>query len=381
MSGITSTQARESRGAAGGPPLLTAAAVRVEAVDRPGLRLAATVARPSGALAPALSPLTPALASELAAAGVERVPVALGLGPDRVASPATRARAALVTRVMREQLPSDPAALAVSPDDGARGARALDAALVSAGWIAALAEVAPPGMFAPRWLEPALRTAALAGVVGAACGWDDEALVGLCCGALLADVGMLLLPPDVGRAGGAYGVVQRRLMQTHALRGAELLAPLAIVMPVLPLLALQHHERIDGNGYPSGLAGAAARPEAQVVAVCHRFLAAIRERAHRPALPRHDAYDLVLALGGALAAPFLIDAFARGVAVYPRGSPVRLSDGRAGVVVAPGASGRPVVEVRWDADGLPVEPHPVALADDRTVLVAHVTEPPPPARA
>ena len=305
--------------------------------------------------------------------------MALGLDPARVASPATGARAGLVTRVLREQLPSDPAAPAVSPDDGARGARALDAALVSAGWIVALADVTPPGLFAPRWLEPALRTAALAGVVGAECGWDDGTLVGLCCGALLADVGMLLLPPDVAGAGGAaYSVVQRRMMQTHARRGAELLAPLAAVVPLVPLLALQHHERFDGNGYPSGLAGGAVRPEAQVVAVCHRFLAAIRERAYRPALPRHDAYDLVLALGGTLAAPLLIDAFARGIAVYPRGSAVRLSDGRAGVVVAPGASGRPVVEVRWDADGLPVEPHPVALADDRTVLVAHVTEPPPP---
>ena len=199
--------------------------------------------------------------------------MALGLDPARVASPATRARAGLVTRVMREQLPSDPAALAASPDDGARGARALDAA---------------PGLFAPRWLEPALRTAALAGVVGAACGWDDETLVGLCCGALLADVGMLLLPPGVAGAGGAYSVVQRRMMQTHARRGAELLAPLAAVVPLVPLLALQHHERFDGNGYPSGLAGGAVRPEAQVVAVCHRFLAAIRERAYPPraAAPR-----------------------------------------------------------------------------------------------
>ena len=132
MPGTTSIQAREAREPGAEPPRLSAGAVRLDAVDRPGLHLAATIARPSGGRAPALSPLTPALAGELAGAGVERVPVALGLDPARVASPAARARAALVTRVMREQLPGDPAALAANAEDGARAARHVRPAMARA---------------------------------------------------------------------------------------------------------------------------------------------------------------------------------------------------------------------------------------------------------
>ncbi|MDQ2888977.1 MAG: HD domain-containing protein [Gemmatimonadota bacterium] len=75
---------------------------------------------------------------------------------------------------------------------------------------------------------------------------------------------------------------ERRAINTHAARGATVLGPLASFYPELPKGVLAHHERWDGTGYPSELAGKAIPVAARVVAIADTFDAITHTRRYRP---------------------------------------------------------------------------------------------------
>lgn len=329
---------------------------------------------PSGARLPLGTPLTLEAVRALASSG-EQVEVLVGAAarPLSTTSPAAQMRAGLLQAVMRANLEiPDPAARAVERPAGERAVAALEMAVATVSWFAPAADIIIRHGLAPSFLGPAMSTALLAGITGAGLGWDDDVLADLALSALLADIGMLLIPAHLAAKPGRLSRLERREVQQHARLGAELLAPLASVAPLVPLAALQHHERVDGTGYPAGLSGAQIRPEAQVVAVCHRYLAAVAPRPHRPAMPPHEALETLMSEGGCLAAGPVIDAFMRGVAPYPVGEVVRLSDGRGGRVTRLGTPSRPVVEVLFDENGEPADPEAVDLARHPSLFVAAV---------
>jgi putative two-component system response regulator len=84
------------------------------------------------------------------------------------------------------------------------------------------------------------------------------------------------------------------LMRCHPTIGTELCANLQSLGPVLPIIG-QHHERLDGSGYPDGLIGDAISKLAQVIAIVDVFDALTTTRPYRPALTMARAYDELLA--------------------------------------------------------------------------------------
>ena len=180
----------------------------------------------------------------------------------------------------------------------------------------------PPGL-SPAFLGHGMETALLASVTGAALGWEDETLADLALAALLADLGMLMVPEHLRTKPGVVSRLERRELENHPRLGADALQPVARVSPLVPLVALQHHERYDGAGYPAGLSRGDIRPGAQVVAVCHRYMAAVSARNYREGIPPYQALELMQALGDALAAQSIVTAFIGAIAIYPVGTQVR----------------------------------------------------------
>lgn len=124
---------------------------------------------------------------------------------------------------------------------------------------------------------------------------------------------------DIGKINGALCDVlrlteclsgpERKLIATHADRGAEVLAPLASFYPELPAAVRAHHEWWNGRGYPRRLRGTAIPFEARVVALADVFDALTHQRSYKAALSVARAEELIAAGRGTQFDPDLTDLF------------------------------------------------------------------------
>ena len=354
--------------------------LRIQKAEIADLREGAIAGRrvrlPSGQSIPMGSPLSRDQIKDLAGGGVTEIEILSGtaLRSDAVTSPATQARATLLQAVMRANLRTrPPARRAVDEAHGQAAARAVEVAVTTAAWFAPIADVLIRQGLSPAFLGHGMETALLASVTGAALGWEDETLSDLALAALLADLGMLMVPEHVRSKPGVLSRLERRELENHPRLGSDALQAVARVSPLVPLVALQHHERYDGAGYPAGLSRGDIRPEAQVVAVCHRYIAAVSPRNYREGIPPYQAMELMQTLGDALAAQSIVSAFIGAIAIYPVGTQVRLSDGRVGRVRDVGSAGRPTVEILFDERGESTEPAFEDLAMNPTLFIAAST--------
>ncbi len=179
--------------------------------------------------------------------------------------------------------------------------------------------------------------------------------------ALLHDVGMVAVPAAVLGRAGPLDDAERRIVEAHPRTGAEWLARWLPAEGWLAEAAADHHERLDGTGYPAGRAAAQLRPLARLLAVCDVYAALCAPRPYRPAREARTgmADTLLLAERGALDR-FQAERLLR-LSFYPVGSVVELADGAVGIVVAtpPGrtdleAPARPVVALLTDPQGRPL---------------------------
>jgi HD-GYP domain-containing protein (c-di-GMP phosphodiesterase class II) len=121
-------------------------------------------------------------------------------------------------------------------------------------------------------------------VVGRRLGLDDDSLQGLYVGALLHDVGKLSLPSTILTKPGRLTPQEWALIRSHPRRGYDVLVDAKLPWPVADM-ALRHHERLDGSGYPDGIAGDMVSLEARILGVCDVVEAMSSDRPYRTGLP------------------------------------------------------------------------------------------------
>jgi HD-GYP domain-containing protein (c-di-GMP phosphodiesterase class II) len=183
--------------------------------------------------------------------------------------------------------------------------------------------------------------------------------------ALVHDVGMLTVPAELLGQAGPLDDEQRAAIERHCLAGANLLASIRRLYGWLREVALQHHERNDGTGYPAGLIEAQITPLARLVAICDVYAALSSPRPHRAAIDPAAAMKqiLLLARQGRLHHPYA--QLLRQLGSYPPGAAVELDDGASAIVLASAednreddGSARPVVGILTGTDGRP-RSHPI----------------------
>ncbi|MCX6374286.1 MAG: HD domain-containing protein [Actinobacteria bacterium] len=110
-----------------------------------------------------------------------------------------------------------------------------------------------------------------------------EALDALRLAALIHDVGKIAVPGEILSKPGRLSEVEFDLIKQHPAAGFDILAAIDFGLPVAEMV-LQHHERLDGSGYPQGLAGKDVLPEARILAVADVVEAMSSHRPYRAAL-------------------------------------------------------------------------------------------------
>jgi putative two-component system response regulator len=127
------------------------------------------------------------------------------------------------------------------------------------------------------------RLARYAAALGSAMGMSPGDLTALRRGGYLHDIGKIAIPDSILLKNGPLTADEIALMRCHPSIGTELCANLHSLEPVLPIIG-QHHERLDGSGYPNGSKGDRISPLAQVMAIVDVFDALTTTRPYRPAL-------------------------------------------------------------------------------------------------
>jgi len=127
------------------------------------------------------------------------------------------------------------------------------------------------------------RVGELAAAMALHMGLGEERAEGLRVGGMLHDVGKINIPAEILSRPGLLSTMEFELIKGHAQAGYEILAAIHFPWPVAEM-ARQHHERLDGSGYPAGLAGEDILPEARILAVADVVEAMASHRPYRAAL-------------------------------------------------------------------------------------------------
>ena len=165
---------------------------------------------------------------------------------------------------------------------------------------------------------------------GLNCSLGELKDVGL--GALFHDLGKLRIPPEIlGRPGPLSGE-EMALVRRHPVEGAAMLRDIPGVGPDVVRVALEHHERTSGQGYPRGLSGGRISEFGLVAGIADVYDAMTSERVYQSAMSPFAAVAKIYAGARNHFDPSLVEKFITRVGIYPVGSLVRLDSGEIGVV-------------------------------------------------
>jgi HD-GYP domain-containing protein (c-di-GMP phosphodiesterase class II) len=191
---------------------------------------------------------------------------------------------------------------------------------------------------------------------------------------LLLDVGKLFVDRAILTKAGALTEQEVRDVQRHVELGLEAMAPESTLAESVVAGLAQHHERLDGLGYPNGLKETEISMEGRLAAIADGFAAMTSERPYAPVLTAYQAMQELYRRTGTFYQESLVDKFVEAVGVFPIGSLVELSSGEIAVVVRHNRQRRlePCVLVITDRTRALLEtPFEIDLLSQRQLSVEH----------
>lgn len=173
----------------------------------------------------------------------------------------------------------------------------------------------------------------LSAVMGMGLGYTKEDLRTLAVGALFHDIGKTAIAPEVLHKQGPLTPQDIELLRAHPLIGKRIMDKLPWANPTMGQIVYQHHERMNGSGYPLRLQGAQILEMSRIVAVAEVYDSLVSDTEWRPRYAPELAYNLIK--GGEKEGydPNVIRAFCRVIFPYPLHSFVLLDDNSVGQVV------------------------------------------------
>ncbi len=150
--------------------------------------------------------------------------------------------------------------------------------------------------------------ATIAAFLGAKLGLDDQRVILLRAAAPMHDVGKIATPDEILRKPGPLTSEERAVMQRHTTVGHQVLADSkSELLQMGARIALTHHERWDGEGYPNGLKEEEIPIEGRVASVADVFDALLSDRSYRPAMTLDEALALIREGRGTQFDPAVVD--------------------------------------------------------------------------
>jgi len=222
-----------------------------------------------------------------------------------------------------------------------------------------------------------VNTCILALITAIHMGYNEKKLKMLAIGAILHDLGKILVPQEILNKPGKLTDEEYELIKTHSEFGHRLLAADKNFDSVSSMVALQHHERYNGSGYPQGLIGDQIHQFSSIVGIADVYDALTADRVYRKSVSAHEAFEMMAGTGDYLFDYEVVKAFLYHVAAYPVGSLVKLNNGQTGVVLKnkPGLPLRPLVRVLFnDRDEPMANPYGLDLGEHLSFSIVSIIE-------
>ncbi|WP_370078097.1 HD-GYP domain-containing protein [Lysinibacillus sp. RC46] len=201
---------------------------------------------------------------------------------------------------------------------------------------------------------------------------EDLRLIGI--GALLHDIGKLMVPKDILTKPARLSYEEFETMKQHARYGFDLLRNLHSISLIVAHCAFQHHERIDGSGYPRGLVDFEIHPFAKIIGVADVFDAVTTSRVYREKMLPSQGLAILEAGAGTIYEARIVNALKRSVVHYPNGVILKLSDGRRGIVSRQNTlnPALPWIRIFEEQNQLLAATYEINLVDDSAVIIESV---------
>lgn len=212
-------------------------------------------------------------------------------------------------------------------------------------------------------------------MTGVSLGMNTLQLRDLGVGALLHDVGKIKVPESILNKPGPLTPSEFEEVKKHTIYGFDILRQYPDISLLSSHVAFQHHERIDGSGYPRGLKESEIHEYARIVAVTDVYDALLADRVYRKALIPYQAIQIITRGTYTFFDPRIVGAFLENIAIYPVGSLVQLNTGDIGFVVDVNKKSphKPVIRRLLDHHGQKVKaPQEIDLDKLHTVYIVKV---------
>ncbi len=224
--------------------------------------------------------------------------------------------------------------------------------------------------------QHSVNVAVISLVLGVQLQLNQNELYTLCMGALIHDIGKVLIPKDLLLKPGPLTDEEFKIMKLHTTKGYDYLKGSLDISAPARIVALQHHEKMNGFGYPDNIKDKSINKFARIVAIADVYDALTSDRPYRKAMSPNDAVEYILAHGDTQFDYDMVKAFSKAVVPYPPGTLVKLSTGDTAVVTAvfPNFALRPEVKIiksSSDANAHEVDSI-VSLVDQLDIVINNI---------
>jgi len=182
--------------------------------------------------------------------------------------------------------------------------------------------------------QHSVQNCALGIAFGRHIGLHKRELYLLAMGLLLMDIGKMKIPKALLTKSAPLTEAETLVMRKHVAFSVEILRRTEGIDEHIINIALTHHERYDGSGYPNGLIGMQTPAYGRMAAIIDSYDAMITTTPFREAIPEHKALQNIYNLRGKAFQQELVELFMQCMGVYPTGSLVELSSGAVGAILA-----------------------------------------------
>jgi len=181
-------------------------------------------------------------------------------------------------------------------------------------------------------LEHSVNVGLLIGIFSRHLGYDAKTVHQLITGALLHDIGKILVPDEILHKPGKLTDKEWIEMKRHVVYGQQVLLKSEGITDIAMAICGQHHERLDGSGYPLGLADKDLSTYGRIAAIVDVYDAITASRVYHDGMLPSVALKRMLEWSGDHLDKTLVYHFIRCMSVYPIGTVVELNNQKAGVV-------------------------------------------------
>ncbi len=194
-------------------------------------------------------------------------------------------------------------------------------------------------------------------------GYSRPMLEKLAAGALLHDMGKIYLDKKILNKEGKLDEEEFEHIKLHTTLGYENLKKCVNLSELSRIIALYHHERMDGTGYPTGMLAGELHEFVRIVALADVFDALVSDRCYRGRLSSNHAVNHLIENAESKYDTKLVSVLIKHIAIYPNGSMVRLSNNVIGIVKEQNMNFplRPIIRVTTDDKGNDIEMYEIDL--------------------